>query len=169
MFDFSMEELHQKISKFISSRLDDKSLVADFTQETLLKLITYQSQKRVLSAEAFGIQIAKNLLTDHFRKNRKEMQVLKVEEDYNELVDEMLQCQSRYIDALDQESRELITKVDLNKISQKEIAGNLGVPYPSLRSKVQRARRKIKDQFETECILEYDKTGQVISCKKRSG
>lgn len=162
-----MEELHQKISKFISSRLADKSLVADLTQETLLKLITYQSQKRVLGAEAFSIQIAKNLLTDHFRRNSKETQVLEIEDDYNELIDEMLKCQSRYIDVLDQESRELITKVDLEKISQKEIAKNLGIPYPSLRSKVQRARKKIKDQFEKEGILKYDKTGQVISCTCR--
>ncbi len=163
-----MRELRNKIYVFISSRLNDINLVEDLTQDTILRLVNYSNQNSIENEEAFCIRVAQNLISDHYRKKGKDLVNDEGSSEYNEQIDKMLACQLRYIEELDQESQQLIKKVDLEKVSQKEIAAELNIPYPSLRTKVQRARKKIKNKFESECVVEIDGTGQIISCENKN-
>lgn len=162
-----MEELRDKVYRFLKSRTDDAELAADLTQETLLKILA--KEQDVDNLDAWSIQVAKNLLVDHFRKNqRKSTELMTQPIDYNALTDDMLGCQEIFIDELDEESKNLLKAVDIKGVSQKDLARSLGIPYPSLRAKIQRTRKKIKARFEETCEFEFDSAGAVVCCWEKN-
>ncbi len=160
-----MEELRKKIARFLSAKTTDNELVADLTQETMLRLWSKSQEIDIENVEAWSVRVARNLLIDHFRASPKSIpDQLPEEEELNETEQAMLGCQQEFISALDQESQWIITEIDLRGVSQKDLAARLGMPYPSLRSKVQRARKKIKSHFDSRCRFQYDAAGRIVVC-----
>jgi RNA polymerase sigma-70 factor, ECF subfamily len=53
---------------------------------------------------------------------------------------------------LDPDDRQFITAIDLEGVSQTELANQEGLQYSSLKSKVQRARRKLKNEIRRSSI-----------------
>ena len=162
-----MEKLHQKISTYIASKISDDEKVADLTQDTLLKVLSYLETGTIDNIEAFAVRIARNLIVDQYRSEKREVFQENYLDQSNSVFDEMVECQELYIDQLDSQSKELLRLVDFQGKSQKELAAEMSISYPSLRSKVQRARKKIRGQFESNCIIEFDTLGKVVSCKNK--
>ena len=164
-----MEELQARVSRYLKSKVSDPHLVSDLTQEVILRLLDYEKKSVIKNREAFCIRIAGNLLTDHFRRNQQVLPLHFHEQDTSNqfFLEQMMDCQTRYIEELDEKSRFLIQQVDIENVSQKVLASEMNVPYPSLKSNVQRARKLIREKFDSECIIERDASGRVISCQRR--
>ncbi len=164
-----MEELRKKVTRFLRSRVNDEHLVKDLVQDTMLKLLTKGNTVDIRSREAWAIQIAKNSLIDHYRKANKNLpENFNSIGNYNYLTDEILTCQKQFIDELDPESKYLINEVDIKGKRQKDVASVMGITYTSLRSKVQRARKKIKQRFDETCEFEYDAAGSIVCCWEKT-
>ena len=162
-----MEELRQKISTFLTSRVNDRELVNDLTQETLLRLLKSKKDDSIQNEEAWSIRIAKNLMIDHYRRSARKPEEAGEAVEYDDLTDEIIKCQTLFIKELDIQAQFLINEVDLKGRPQKELAIEMEIPYPSLRSKVQRARKQIRKRFEETCEFEYDSAGRILCCWER--
>lgn len=158
-----MKHLQACISNFISSKIKDQDAVRDLTQETLLRVYTKSGDVEIRNLEAWSIRVARNLVIDHFRNKSRPLYVQPGNE-YDPFTDRLIACQDNYIKELDPESQLLIKAVDLEGISQKELAQKLGISYVNLRSKIRRARKNIKSKFERDCKLEHDVNGMIMSC-----
>ena len=55
-------------------------------------------------------------------------------------------------------------RVDFEGMSQKEYADRLGISISGAKSRVQRAREKLKDLILKCCDYQFDKYGNVIKC-----
>ncbi len=164
-----MEELRSKITHFLRSRVNDEDLIKDLVQDTVLKVLTKGNNMDIRNLEAWAVQIAKNALIDHYRRANKNLpENFNSIGEYNYLTDEILTCQKQFIDELDPESRYLINEIDIKGKSQKDVAGIMGIAYPSLRSKIQRARKRIKQRFEETCEFEYDAAGSIVCCWEKA-
>lgn len=76
-------------------------------------------------------------------------------------VDDLSQCLPRVLSELSPVDREAITLCDLNGISQQRYADLKGITLAAAKSRVQRARNRLKNQLETACRVKRDAAGHV--------
>jgi len=72
------------------------------------------------------------------------------------------------IQTISNEYFEVLLLTEFKNISQQDIANELQVPLPTIKSRIQRARQKIKDIFLKRCQIELDSRGGISSytCEK---
>jgi RNA polymerase sigma-70 factor, ECF subfamily len=63
----------------------------------------------------------------------------------------------------------LLQRVDLGSESQTELAVSLGIPLSTLKSRVQRARTKLRSAFDTCCAIELSREGVPIDIDRGAG
>ncbi len=69
-----------------------------------------------------------------------------------------------FIAQLPAESRDALRLVELEGLTQREAAARLGVPLSTLKSRVQRGRKKLRALLEGCCAFEQDARGKLTSC-----
>jgi RNA polymerase sigma-70 factor (ECF subfamily) len=76
-------------------------------------------------------------------------------------------CLEAMLAALDPEQRALLRRVDAEGASQASIAAELGLSPSGLRARVQRARARLRAEFDACCEFERDARGGVIDWRVR--
>lgn len=169
------EQLGAELRRFLRSRIGDEQVADDLLQETFLrihrKLGTLEDETRLAS---WVFQIARNLLTDHYRGKGRAAGALTsdvaaddaAEENANEQV---MQCMAAMIEQLPQRDREALKLYEIEGVRQQDIAGRLGVSLSGAKSRVQRGREKLKGLLMDCCRFEQDRRGNVIDLGRRGG
>jgi len=67
----------------------------------------------------------------------------------------------RVLSELAPEDREAITLCDIEGMSQKDYAARLGLTLPGAKSRVQRARARLKLRLTVACQVTFDASGEV--------
>ncbi len=78
-------------------------------------------------------------------------------------------CLDPFIERLDAQEREALEMTDLGELSQREAADALGIPYSTMKSRVQRARSQLKGALQDCCRFEVDARGAPIDAIPRRG
>ncbi|MGE3165465.1 MAG: sigma factor-like helix-turn-helix DNA-binding protein [Planctomycetota bacterium] len=71
------------------------------------------------------------------------------------------------LERLDREDRIVLQRVDMLGESQAEIARELGMSMSGLKSRVQRARQRLRAQLEDCCAVERDRSGRPVDYRRR--
>ena len=168
----------EKVFRYFLQKTENEDLSHDLSQEVFMRVVKHSDQlNSVNDLNAWIFRIARNLLIDHYRRNNSSKEVASMEEemdtsapniDQKEWIESMLECQKSFLERLDTETRFLIQKADIEGISQKELAEDLGMVYATLRSKIQRGRTQLKKMFLKACEMEYDAAGHIASCSYKS-
>ena len=146
-------------------QLHDPTLSEDLLQEVFLKAL--RQGKRFCALEnprAWLFEVARNTLTDHLRRRRDSIELpedLHVDNEVPAAIDGLAQCLPRVLAELSAADRDAITCCDLDGMSQAEYAAKLGVSLPGAKSRVQRARARLKAQLASACKLRFDEAGRV--------
>lgn len=69
--------------------------------------------------------------------------------------------------ALSPAERALLRRVDAEDGSQAQLAAELGLSASGLRARVQRARARLRAEFDACCHLERDASGAVVAWRER--
>jgi RNA polymerase sigma-70 factor (ECF subfamily) len=167
-------EVDKKLERFILKRVKDKSLARELLHQVYLKVAENASmlkdEKKVIP---WMYQITRNVIIDHFRKINKLVPLSTIEPlKTNEASDigltaEFSACISPLMYDLPSFHRELLLKADIEGVSQKQLSEQLAIPYPTLKSKVQRARKKLKEKILSCCEVESDRYGNITSVEER--
>jgi len=156
--------LHQ----FIRRRVPDPHNAEDILQEVFLRIHTridtLHRQERVT---AWMYQIARNAIADHYRMQRPISDVpvtLIASDDVPEpdVVRELLPCVAAMVDTLPEMYREALRLTEYEGFSQKELSERLDISFSGAKSRVQRARAKIKQLLLDCCHFEFDYAGRII-------
>ncbi len=170
-----MELLRTSLDRYFKARVANVEEAKDLTQEVLLKTFEADRLDEIRNLKSWVFTIAKNTLTDYYKKKSPiiPIDLMMAEEDVETptsmkmLQESLINCMEKYIKLLDKEDAELLNKTYLQQTTQKELAHELDIPYPTLRSKVQRARLRVRKMFEHDCQLEVSTCGQVIDCQEK--
>lgn len=164
------------LKAFLHSKVANEADVEDLQQEILLK--TYQNLAEVQnesSVKAWLFQLAQRTIIDFYRKRarmRRDHDLLAEDLWFDEpegtIEQDMASCIAPFIQALPEGSAALLGSVELEGVSQKVLAEQLGVSYSTLKSRVQKSRVELKKLFEECCDLTLDKHGNVIDYQKKS-
>ncbi len=71
------------------------------------------------------------------------------------------------VERLPDDYREALLFTEYEGLTQKELAERLGVSYSGAKSRVQRAREKLKTMLLACCHFEFDRLGKVIDYQPR--
>ncbi|HZY79526.1 MAG TPA: sigma-70 family RNA polymerase sigma factor [Cyclobacteriaceae bacterium] len=155
---------------YVLKRVKDKSLAQDIVHDVFLKVQARSGQLRENDKMVGWIyQVAKNTIVDHFRftsrmVNANDVDWEEEKENLNECVE---RCITGKLQTLPEKYKEALELSDLQGLSQLELAKRLNISYSGAKSRVQRARRMLKERMEKDYHVKLDGYGNVIRCKNR--
>ncbi len=165
-------QLYNPLLGYVQKRVRHKEDAEDLTQDVFLKL-SASNKEGVNNLKSWIYTVAKNTITDYYRKKRVFTE--SVADDYgveepeeNEAAQELATCVRAYIDQLPEEYRELMILSELKDMPQKEIAKQLNMNYVTVRSKIQRGRKKLRGLFEDCCVILQGGKGSIMGYQERN-
>ncbi len=168
-----IQELYTPLFLYIRKRIHKLEDAEDLTQEVFYKL-SKSNTDRIENVKSWVYTIAKNTITDYYRKRKIYAEAIDentMEAEYNDtdVVKELGHCIAAYINRLPEEYRILMTLSELEDKPQKEIAEKLEMNYVTLRSKIQRGRKLLKRIFSECCTVSQGAKGSIIEYQKNKG
>lgn len=170
------EAFHVPLHQFIRRRVSDESMAEDLLQEVFLKIHQHiQNLKDVRRLESWIYRITRNLIVDYYRGQRQAMEAfdggevpdLPEELPDDDIVQELLPSVRAMVLALPEQDRQALILTEYQGLTQKELAERLGLSFSGAKSRVQRAREKLKQQLLACCHFELDRRGHVLDYQPR--
>lgn len=116
------------------------------------------------NARAWLFEVARNALADRLRVQRQLVELptdLAYETAELATVDSLAACLPRALSELSHDDREALTLCDLEGLPQDEYARRKGLSLPGAKSRIQRARRRMRERLAQGCQVRLDAAGQV--------
>jgi RNA polymerase sigma-70 factor (ECF subfamily) len=137
----------------------------DVLQQVFFKALANKSMFCGLeNPRSWLFRVARNILIDAYRVQREYIEMpedFPEEETLNFAIDELTDCLPRVLTELGAEDREVITLCDLDGMKQERYAALKGISLPAAKSRVQRARKRLRATLETNCQVQRDDAGNV--------
>jgi RNA polymerase sigma-70 factor (ECF subfamily) len=157
---------------YLSSRTGDEATADDLVQEVFHKVLRYRDQlPEIDNHKAWLYRIARNALIDYTRKKKPEPVDELIIPEWNPgtasepPVEGIAECLIDLIEEYDEEQQVLFKHIFTDTLSQKEAAEALDIPYSTLKSRIQKARKEIMESFYTRCCrLQHNSKGEIIGC-----
>jgi RNA polymerase sigma-70 factor (ECF subfamily) len=107
--------------------------------------------------------VARNTFLDHLRRRARRCRCHPISPPPSREapVDQLAQCLPRVLAELSPEDREAVSLCDLGGMSQAAFAELKGLSLPGAKSRVQRARQRLREQLSVACQVKLDGAGQV--------
>lgn len=156
----------RELLRFVSSRITDADEAWDLVQEVFLRaMLQNRGLCGIDNPRAWLFHVARNLLIDRYRLTK--LQVPLDDADYpapvesDPPVEALSNCLPRALAELAPEDREALTLCDIEGLPQQAFAERLGLTLPAAKSRVQRARKRLKAQLVSACQVRFDEAGKV--------
>ena len=162
-------ELHS----FLTHRAGNPADADDLLQEIFLRVV--HQGKAFCSIEnprAWLFQVARNLILDRYRLTRDTVPL--PEDLMAEMgeeappVDRLTLCLPRVLDELAAQDRDAIIACDLEGMSQQNFAQRHGLTLSAAKSRVQRARQRLRARLTGACQIRFDAQGQICCFTPRA-
>jgi RNA polymerase sigma-70 factor (ECF subfamily) len=167
-------EFQDPIRRFLHARIANAADADDLLQRIFLRV--HQGLPALHDTgkiQGWIYQIARNAVVDYYRRRRTEELRAELPElaqslDGEDEVD-LRPAIRRMVAALPTEYRDAIVLTEFQGLSQVELAARLGISVPGAKSRVQRARGKLRQMLDDCCRFEFDRRGKVIEAIPRNG
>ncbi|NMG16860.1 RNA polymerase sigma factor SigZ [Aromatoleum bremense] len=154
-----------ELRRFLRSRHGDAAGADDLLQEVFVRALGQgEGFCAVANPRAWLFQVARNLLVDRLRLAKSQVPLPDDLADLPDLVpavDGLSACIPRALAELSAEDREAISLCDLEGLTQQAYAERLGLTLPAAKSRVQRARTRLRARLVEACQVRFDDAGQV--------
>lgn len=170
------EAFHAPLHQFIRRRVADEATAEDLLQEVFLKIHQQgDSLRDARRLESWIYQITCNLIIDYYRGHHHretpldDVQGLDFPEELpaDDIVSELLPCVRAMVLALPDQDRQALILTEYQGLTQKELGERLGLSFSGAKSRVQRAREKLKQELLTCCHFELDRRGHILDYQPR--
>lgn len=150
---------------WLRHRLSNPAEADDLLQDLFLKALR-QGERfcSVQNARAWLFEVARNTLADHLRVARITVELpedLAAPAEQTDTVDTLTACLPRVLSELSAEDREAITLCDLQGMAQADYARQKNLSLSAAKSRIQRARLRLRQRMTEGCQVQLDATGRV--------
>ena len=170
------QEYEHILLQWLFNQTHDKALVEDISQDVFIKVIGQQEKFcTVQNPKAWLFRVAKNTLIDYMRHSR--FQLLDLDLVSSDIVQQenllspvdllALSCLPRVISELESRDRDILIACDLGEMSQQEFADTHNLTLAAAKSRIRRAREKLKNKIQSECQVKLDENQRVCSFTAR--
>lgn len=169
------EAFHTPLQQFIRRRVSDEATAEDVLQDVFLKIHQHMETLRdVKKLESWIYQITRNAIIDSYRSSRPTIpleaeEVLDLPEELpsDDVASELLPSVRAMVKSLPEVDRQALVLTEYQGLTQKELSERLGLSFSGAKSRVQRAREKLKQQLLECCHFELDRRGHIIDYQPR--
>jgi RNA polymerase sigma-70 factor (ECF subfamily) len=169
------ETFHVPLQQFIRRRVSDETAAEDLLQDVFLDIHQHIDTLRdVKKLESWIYQVTRNAIIDDYRSRRatttlEEPEALQLPEELpdEDIVTELLPSVRAMVLSLPAQDRQALILTEYQGLTQKELAARLGLSLSGAKSRVQRAREKLKQQLLACCHFELDRRGHIIDYQPR--
>ena len=170
--DASWVETLDRVQAFVAARVGDPDLAADITQDVVVRSIASGALDRVDNPAAWLYRSARNAVIDHYRTRHVHdpfdgddawPDPGPLDNEPNDATRELARCLQPMLHELPPAARDALTRVDVDGQTHQQAAAELGLSVSGMKSRVQRARRQLKDLLQQCCTVGVDGTGAVAS------
>ncbi len=153
------------IKYFIFSKVKDNVVADDLLQETFIKVHTkLNTLKDDNKIKSWLFSIARYTVLDYFRSNKIVYQT--TDEDFifeeQKLEHTEVDCLHGIIKSLPKKYRDPLFLSDIKGLKQKQIADQLHLPLPTIKSQIQRGRKMIAQGFVDCCDFVINDNGFLV-------
>ena len=148
---------------FVSRRVPDRASAEDIVHEVFAKAWARRATLRDSSKlRSWLFQVTRNAVADHYRRRRPHEPL---PEDLREpqaapaAERELARCLTPLMARLSDEDRRALTLSELDGLTQRELASREKLSLPGAKSRVQRARRRLRDALLACCRVELERGG----------
>ena len=167
-------EHEAEIRGFLVRQTGSPVMAEDILQDTFLRAIAEGGKFCTLeNPRAWLFRVARNRLIDTARRNENKLKHRDLPEDLPEKKEEapviasLDVCLPRALKELTAEDRDAIESCDLNGMKQADFAKNKGLSLAGAKSRVQRARKRLKAELVKLCQVNYDEAGNICCFKSK--
>jgi RNA polymerase sigma-70 factor, ECF subfamily len=178
------QEMHTGIRAFVGRRIRQAEDVDDVVQRVFLKvhegLSSLRDEERV---HAWVYRTATNAIADYYRGpiGRREVASGSLDDfaegpavrvaddeadDEQPAQKEFAGCIQPLLRLLSASDREALTLIDVEEVTQVDAAERLGVSVSGMKSRIQRARRRLRTVVEECCRVQLDRRGGVMAYER---
>lgn len=159
-----------ELRRWLFSRAPVKTEVDDLLQEVFIKVLRQGERLQTVGEpRAWLFEVTRNTLIDRLRSTRdlqplpEDIEQWPVEaEETAPTVDTLAQaCLPRVLSEMDPQDREVIELCDLQGLPQADFAKLKNLTLSAAKSRVQRARQRMRDQMTCACQVQFDEAGRV--------
>jgi RNA polymerase sigma-70 factor (ECF subfamily) len=169
------KQFHQELLGYLKSKVRSKEDAEDILQNVFIKVSSNLDKlEEKIKLKSWLFTITRNAVIDYYRANANKRIVSdETDEDFFTSDDPdptkgLDQCMNSMISLLPDEYRAIIIDSEIKEIKQKDLANKYGMPYPSMRSRIQRGRERLKQLFYNCCHIETDHLGNVLHAQSRT-
>lgn len=159
-------EAHEsELRNWLRGRLGNAHDAEDMLQDLFLKAMR-QDRKfcEIDNARAWLYEVARNAVADRLRLKKEQVELpedLAAEHEEMPAVESLAACLPRALSELAEEDCEALTRCDLEGMTQQDYAKLKGLTLPGAKSRVQRARRRLREHLTEACQVKFDEAGKV--------
>lgn len=164
-FEAIYDRFAAELQAFLRRRVADPATADDLMQSVWLKV--HERLAGLCEADKVApwlFQIARHALIDHQRRLRP-TEALPPEispDETDAQLPDLRPAVARFLEVLPAEDREALRLTEFDGLTQRELADRLGLSLSGAKSRVQRARAKLREQLEQCCRFEFDRRGNII-------
>ncbi|MGE5386213.1 MAG: sigma-70 family RNA polymerase sigma factor [Betaproteobacteria bacterium] len=156
----------RELSGWLRFHLGRQEEADDLLQDVFLKALRQgKAFCAVENPRAWLFQVARHALVDRLRTTRASYplpdELPMPESDAPAAVDLLTQCLPRVLSELDAADRLAIECCDIEGCPQQALADRLGITLSGAKSRLQRARKRLRARLESACQVRYDADGSV--------
>ena len=158
----------QRLKVFIRGRVADDAEAEDILQEVFIRVHRHLCcQMDWDKPNGWFYQIARNLIIDHYRRRRELVELsdsLPADPDLPEddPEAELALSLKDMINELPEPYRQALLLTEYQGLSQKQLAESQNLSLSGAKSRVQRARDKLRDMLLQCCHVEFDRRGGIV-------
>lgn len=168
--------LHDRLLRFVRARVADPATAEDVLQDVFVKIHaridTLDDGDRL---EAWVWQIVRNAIVDHHRRWRPAAELPEQlaaldrvdDDDPGETARQLVPCVQAAIDGLPEPYREALLLTEYGGLTQQALAERAGISLSGAKSRVQRARDRLKGVLLACCHVELDRRGGIVDYRPR--
>jgi RNA polymerase sigma-70 factor (ECF subfamily) len=156
-----------ELRNYLQHRVSDRHLAEDLLQDVFVKAMRQGSGFCDLDNQrAWLYQVARNALVDYQRLHRETVELPEEVPHTIEPTDPVVTlsaCVGRVLSEIAPEDREIIEQCDLNGMKQQEYATVHDLTLAAVKSRLLRARQRMRETLSVNCKVQFDEQGRVES------
>ena len=169
-------EFHKVLLGFIKSKVNNHEDAEDIVQNVFMKVAgSVGDLNRKEKLQSWIYAIARNSIIDYYRSNANKKNLVIEgdiaesfsDEEYIDTTKGLDCCLIDIVNQLPDEYRDIIIDVEMKGIKQKDLVEKYNLAYPSIRSRVQRGREKLKQLLLDCCNIQWDTRGNILDVRSK--
>lgn len=155
----------QELRAFLLARIDNPHEADDLLQELFLKLMRQdQAFCAVANPRAWLFRVLRNALIDRLRSAKTFLELnpdMPLESAEIAPISELESCLLRNLDELTAADKSVIKHCDLQGQTQLQYAQQQGLSLSAVKSRLLRARARLRQNIERNCQVKFDENGHI--------